>query len=114
DAEGPIGRVRLVPVLRDPQVLRPVQLLDQPEQDADVPERDRVAVRLRRRGLALRAVVGMVRVDVEAAHPVLLARAEEDERRDGRAEAPGQVVAARRGDAAADLLALDPRPVYPV
>src|SRR5207253_10421276 len=48
---------------------------------------------------------------VEAAHSRLLAHAEEDERRDRGAEAPGQVVPARRRHAAADALPLDERAV---
>src|SRR5262245_12869735 len=80
DAEASIGRIRLIPVLGDPEVLRPVEPLQLAEQLVDVPERDRSRPgrRLARR-LAGMLVVGVVRVDVEARAGPLEA-AEEDER----------------------------------
>ena len=103
-----IGRVRLVAVLRDPQVLRPVVLRDQAEQHIDVAELD-PPPRVPRRHVGRRLVAGrrvrIVRVHVEALHPVPVRRDEEAEGIDGRADRAGVVVPSRVGDAARDPLA---------
>ena len=56
----------------------------------------------------------MVRVGIEVAGARLLHRPQERERRDGRLDAVRVVVAARRGDAARDLLAAQHRGVHAV
>src|SRR5204863_10115775 len=64
DAEVRVGRPGLVAVLGDPERLVAVELRQQLDQDADVPERDgRLRLRRRRRALGRARVVRMVRVD---------------------------------------------------
>src|SRR5262245_3925606 len=107
DAEDPVGRLGLVAVLGDPEVLPRIEPREQREERVDVPEGHRCrSLRRRRRSLARPAVVRMVRIDVEA-RVGLLQGPEEDERRDRGTRPPRPVVATRRGRAADDLLALD-------
>src|SRR5437764_6402381 len=71
DAEVPVGRIRLVAVLGDPQVLRPVELGQLGNEDVDVAELDpalRLAGWHERRRLLRRRVIRLVRVLVEALH----------------------------------------------
>src|SRR5579864_7756542 len=73
-AEGRVGRIRLVAVLGDPEMLRAVQLRDLGEQHVDVPHLDAARVLARRherRRLVRRCVVRMMRVHVELLHPRL-------------------------------------------
>src|SRR5436190_6491947 len=76
-AEERVGRLRLVAVLGDPELLRPVQPAEELRQHADVSQRDRVRPRLRRRRLRRLPVVRVVRPHVEVAEAVMLDLAEE-------------------------------------
>ena len=103
DAEVRVGRPGLVAVLGDPELLGPVELRQQADQDVDVPELDRGSLlRRRARALGRPAVVRMVGIDVEmlAAQPVALERREERQRRDRWTAAARTVVAVRVGAAA--------------
>src|SRR5712691_5443549 len=119
DAELGIGRVGLVAVLGDPELLRAIEPRDLGRQRVDVRQRDRGRCvaragrrRLGRRGLGRHAVVRVVRVGVEGLHPGSLRGVQECDRRDRRAHAPRIVVPARARYAARDLLALEHRRVH--
>ena len=111
DAEEPVGRVRLVAVLGDPDPLVSVEPRQLSDQDVEVAERDRgrrcAALGRRRGGVRgvslLHPVVRVVRVGVEARRAPALHPAQERQRRDRGAERARLVVAARRRRAAADL-----------
>src|SRR3954469_18760314 len=101
--EVPVGRPRLVAVLRNPQLLVAVLTRELPDQDADVREGDdRLCPGHRGRALVRPAVVRVVGVDVEvaAAQPVALQCRQERQRRDRLPAAPRTVVPARIGAAA--------------
>src|SRR5204863_9401520 len=69
-AEERVGRLRLVAVLRDPELLRPVLPAEELGQHADVAQRDRLRPRERRRRLRRLAVVRVMRPPVEMAEAV--------------------------------------------
>ena len=115
DAEIVVGRIRLVAVLVQPDLLVAVEPGHLGDERVEVAEGDRRrAGRSRRRRLRRAARIRMVSVGVEAGGTGALHRPQKRDRRGRRPFAQRCVVAAGTGVAAGDLLAGDQRAAHAV